>query len=120
MMCSWNLILSYSGCPGHKDIEDDAAMARHQAWAAQEAPEVQFLHLNRICKSHGNGLGEAGSNRDRARVGTQLPSAEQPAIPKLQPKKHTFVLGFVSLIQIFHVEEDLPAAKEKNNLLSLF
>lgn len=35
-------------------------------------------------------------------------------------KNRAFVLGFVTLIQTFHVGEDLPAAKEKNNLLSLF
>lgn len=51
----------------------------------------------------------------------QRPSAMQAATssPK-SSEKGTFVLDFVGLIHTFHDGEDLPAAKEKNDLLSLF
>lgn len=55
--------------------------------------------------------GEKGQHPPAARAAVSFPNSSE---------KGTFVLDFVSLIQTFHVGEDLPAAKEKNNLLCLF
>lgn len=119
LLCAFEtLLMPYCralASPGQKDIKDDAAMGMHR-----RHQRANFCLYNWICKSPGNGLGDTGSDRDHARWGHSTHLLRNQPFPNSSQKKWTFVLGFVSLIQTFHVGEDLPAAKEKNNLLSLF